>query len=97
MGVLCRVFALDRFGAKLFQVAGNFQTKSGQALAEERTRTMRDFFVALLNEIGTHRLSGGGGRGSVRKRDAVGRLVGYDIKRRSGTAGDRALTSGLHQ
>jgi uncharacterized protein len=47
-----RVFALDHFGAKLFQVAGNFQTKSGQRLAEARTRTMRDFFAALLNEIG---------------------------------------------
>jgi uncharacterized protein len=47
-----RVFALDHFGVKLFQVAGNFQTKSGQALAEARTRTMRDFFAALLNEIG---------------------------------------------
>jgi uncharacterized protein len=47
-----RVFALDHFGAKLFQVAGNFQTKSGRALAETRTRMMRDFFAALLNEIG---------------------------------------------
>jgi uncharacterized protein len=47
-----RVFALDHFGAKLFQVAGNFQTKSGQALAEARTRIVRDFFGALLNEIG---------------------------------------------
>jgi uncharacterized protein len=47
-----RVFALDHFGAKLFQVAGNFQTKSGHALAEARTRIVRDFFAALLNEIG---------------------------------------------
>ena len=45
-------FALDHFGAKLFQVAGNFQTKTGQALADARTRTMRDFVGALLNEIG---------------------------------------------
>ena len=46
------MFALDHFGAKLFRVAGNFQTKSGQALADARTRTMRDFVGALLNEIG---------------------------------------------
>ncbi|HEY4043886.1 MAG TPA: HD domain-containing protein [Rhodopila sp.] len=45
-------FALDHFGAKLFQVAKNFQTESGQALAAARTRTMRDFVAALLNEIG---------------------------------------------
>jgi uncharacterized protein len=44
-------FALDHFGAKLFKVAGNFQTKAGQALAEARTRTMRDFVHALLDEI----------------------------------------------
>jgi uncharacterized protein len=46
-----RHFALDHFGAKLFKVAGNFQTKAGQALAEARTRTMRDFVGALLDEI----------------------------------------------
>jgi uncharacterized protein len=46
-----RCFALDHFGAKLFKVAGNFQTKAGQALAEARTRTMRDFVRALLDEI----------------------------------------------
>jgi uncharacterized protein len=45
-------FALDHFGAKLFKVAGNFQTKAGQALADARTRTMHDFVGALLNEIG---------------------------------------------
>jgi uncharacterized protein len=45
-------FALDHFGAKLFRVAGNFQTKTGQALADARTRTMGDFVGALLNEIG---------------------------------------------
>jgi uncharacterized protein len=44
-------FALDHFGAKLFTVAENFQTKAGQALAEQRTRTMRDFVQALLDEI----------------------------------------------
>jgi len=45
-------FALDHFGAKLFRVAGNFQTKTGQALADARTRTMRGFVGALLGEIG---------------------------------------------
>jgi len=45
-------FALDHFGAKLFKVATNFQTKTGQALADARTRTMRDFVAALLTEIG---------------------------------------------
>jgi uncharacterized protein len=47
-----RSFALDHFGAKLFKVAGDFQTKAGQALAEARTRTMQDFVRALLDEIG---------------------------------------------
>jgi uncharacterized protein len=47
-----RHFALDHFGAKLFKIAGNFQTKAGQALAEARTDTMRDFVRALLVEIG---------------------------------------------
>lgn len=46
-----RHFALDHFGAKLFKVAANFQTKTGQALADARTRTMRDFVAALLDEI----------------------------------------------
>jgi uncharacterized protein len=46
-----RTFALDHFGAKLFKVAGNFQTKTGQALAEARTRTMQGFVRALLEEI----------------------------------------------
>ena len=45
-------FALDHFGAKLFKVVGNFQTKAGQALAEVRVRTMRGFVEALLDEIG---------------------------------------------
>jgi uncharacterized protein len=45
-------FALDHFGAKLFRVVGNFQTKTGQQLADARIRTMRDFVGALLNEIG---------------------------------------------
>ncbi len=46
-----RNFALDHFGAKLFKIAGNFQTASGQALADARTRTMQDFVGALLGEI----------------------------------------------
>ncbi|WP_428535992.1 HD domain-containing protein [Rhodopila sp.] len=46
-----RRFALDHFGAKLFRVAGNFQTEAGQALADARTRTMRRFVQALLDEI----------------------------------------------
>jgi uncharacterized protein len=46
-----RRFALDHFDAKLFKIAGNFQTKAGQALAEARTGTMRDFVRALLTEI----------------------------------------------
>jgi uncharacterized protein len=45
-------YALDHFAAKLFKVAGNFQTKAGQVLADERTRTMHDFVRALLTEIG---------------------------------------------
>jgi uncharacterized protein len=44
-------FALDHFDAKLFKVAEDFQTKAGQALAEARTLTMRDFVKALLDEI----------------------------------------------
>jgi uncharacterized protein len=47
-----RSFALDHFGAKLFKVAANFQTKAGQALADSRTRTMRGFVQALLDEVG---------------------------------------------
>lgn len=51
-----RHFALDHFGAKLFKVAENFQTKAGQALADARTRTMRDFVTTLLDEIdGEHK------------------------------------------
>ncbi|HBK05025.1 MAG TPA: phosphohydrolase [Acetobacteraceae bacterium] len=47
-----RAFALDHFGAKLFKIAGNFQTKAGQDLANARNRTMQGFVHALLNEIG---------------------------------------------
>jgi uncharacterized protein len=44
-------FALDHFGAKLFTVARNFATATGQALADERSRTVRAFFDAFLAEI----------------------------------------------
>ncbi len=44
-------FALDHFATKLFHIAGNFQTASGQALADARTQTMRAFVAAMLNEI----------------------------------------------
>jgi uncharacterized protein len=47
-----RTFALDHFGAKLFKVAGNFQTAAGQALADARTRTMHEFVRRLLDEVG---------------------------------------------
>ena len=47
-----RAFALDHFGEKLFKVAGQFQTKAGQELADARARTMHGFVRALLNEIG---------------------------------------------
>ncbi len=45
-------FALDHFRTKLFKVAANFQTTTGQALADLRSRTMHDFVDALLAEIG---------------------------------------------
>jgi uncharacterized protein len=45
-------FALDHFGTKLFRIVGKFQTKTGQALADERAGTMWFFVEALLNEIG---------------------------------------------
>ena len=47
-----RSFALDHFAAKLFKVAGNFQTSAGRGLAEARTLTMHDFVRTLLHEIG---------------------------------------------
>jgi len=45
-------FALDHFPAKLFKLADNFQTRTGQDLARRRTQTMRDFVATLLAEIG---------------------------------------------
>jgi uncharacterized protein len=47
-----QAFALDHFGAKLFKLAGTFQTAAGQRLAEERTGVMRAFFDAFLDEAG---------------------------------------------
>ena len=47
-----RRYALDHFATKLFTVAENFQTTAGQALAHERSRTMRGFVDAMLSEIG---------------------------------------------
>jgi uncharacterized protein len=44
-------FALDHFRTKLFQVVENFQTRTGQALADERGRTMRGFVATLLAEV----------------------------------------------
>jgi uncharacterized protein len=44
--------ALDHFDTKLFKVAANFQTATGQRMAEARTQTMRDFVRTLLDEIG---------------------------------------------
>jgi uncharacterized protein len=47
-----RAFALDHFGAKLFKLAGSFRTRSGQAMADQRTRAMQDFYRAFLVELG---------------------------------------------
>ncbi len=46
-----RTFAFDHFAAKLFKLAGSFQTEAGEALAEARNGMMRGFARALLNEI----------------------------------------------
>ena len=46
------VFALDHFDAKLFKLAGSFQTASGAALASARDARMRNFVVDFLAEIG---------------------------------------------
>jgi uncharacterized protein len=48
-----RRYALDHFGAKLFKVATGFRTAAGQAIAADRTRVMRDFVAAFLDEIAT--------------------------------------------
>ena len=46
-----RRYALDHFEAKLFRVAAGFRTGGGQAMAAERTATMRGFVAAFLREI----------------------------------------------
>ena len=45
-------FALDHFDAKLFKLAGSFQTASGAAMASARDARMRIFVADLLAEIG---------------------------------------------
>ncbi len=44
-------FARDHFAAKLFKIGKEFQTKAGQALADGRARSMRDFVRTLMDEI----------------------------------------------
>ncbi len=47
-----RRFVLDHFKAKLFLVVDGFLTPAGQAMAAERSRTMRAFVETFLAEIG---------------------------------------------
>ena len=46
-----QAFTLGHFGVKLFNIAENIQIKAGQALADQRTRTMQSFVSTLMNEI----------------------------------------------
>lgn len=46
-----RRYALDHFEAKLFRVADGFRTPAGQAMARDRTATMRGFVLAFHAEI----------------------------------------------
>ncbi len=46
-------FALDHFDVKLFKIAEGFRTAAGQAMAEARLRTMRQFVADFLGEIGS--------------------------------------------
>lgn len=46
-----RRYALDHFGAKLFRVADGFLTPAGQAMAQQRTATMRAFVAAFVREV----------------------------------------------
>ena len=46
-----RRYALDHFKAKLFRVAVGFRTRVGQAMAERRSATMREFVEAFLREV----------------------------------------------
>lgn len=45
------LYALDHFETKLFRLASNFQTKTGQAMAVERNIVMRRFFEDFVSEI----------------------------------------------
>lgn len=45
------LYALDHFETKLFRLASNFQTKTGQAMAIERNIVMRRFFEDFVSEI----------------------------------------------
>ena len=47
-----RRYAIDHFEAKLFRVADGFRTKAGQAMARDRTATMRGFVAAFHAEVG---------------------------------------------
>jgi uncharacterized protein len=46
-----RRYALDHFELKLFRLADGFRTAAGQAMAVQRTETMRGFVHALMQEI----------------------------------------------
>ena len=45
-------FALDHFDVKLFKIAEGFSTPAGQAMAQARLATMRQFVSDFLGEIG---------------------------------------------
>lgn len=47
-----RSYAVDHFPAKLFQLAGGFQTETGRRLAEERDRRLHLFHDLFIEEIG---------------------------------------------
>lgn len=44
-------FALDHFAVKLFKIAGEFQTRSGQAMADARRQGMQCFVSTFMQEI----------------------------------------------
>jgi len=45
-------FTLDHFEVKLLRLAGTFQTESGKAIAQARTKIMRAFVEEFVEEIG---------------------------------------------
>lgn len=45
-------FALDHFRAKLLRLGDGFQTQTGAAMAQERTRRIAEFMVLFETEIG---------------------------------------------